>query len=112
MTRPMGPAIGRLLPLLPLLLLIGGCVATAGGHSGIKPRAVRSSACQDHSRLHNRLDIVEKKVEDTVEKLEDELAILLDAIEAPEWGPLLDITGTPSVDILDGHGEIAPFDTK
>jgi hypothetical protein len=53
-----------------------------------------------------------KKVEDTVEKLEDELAILLDAIEAPEWGPLLDITGTPSVDILDGHGEIAPFDTK
>lgn len=32
----------------------------AGGHSGIKPRAVRSSACQDHSRLHNRLDVVEK----------------------------------------------------
>ncbi|CAL8299431.1 unnamed protein product [Merluccius merluccius] len=105
MTRPMGPAIGLLL-LLPLLLLIGSCVAT--GHSGIKPRAVRSSACQDHSRLHNRLDVVEKKVEDTVEKLEEELAILLDAIEAPEWGPLVDITGKPSVDILDGQGEM-PF---
>ncbi|KAK0131003.1 hypothetical protein N1851_034312 [Merluccius polli] len=78
------------------------------GHSGIKPRAVRSSACQDHSRLHNRLDVVEKKVEDTVEKLEEELAILLDAIEAPEWGPLVDITGKPSVDILDGQGEM-PF---
>ncbi|CAL8255387.1 unnamed protein product [Lota lota] len=105
MTRPMGPAIGL---LLPLLLLIGG----SGGHYGIKPRAARSSACQDHSRLHDRLDAVEKKVEDTVQKLEDELAILLDAIEAPEWGPLLDITGKPSVDILDGQGEMAPFEMK
>ncbi|KAJ3610312.1 hypothetical protein NHX12_022405 [Muraenolepis orangiensis] len=109
MTRPVGPAV-RLLLLLPLLLLlIGGCVMATAGHAGIKPRAVRSSACQDHSRLHNRLDVVEKKVEDTVEKLEDELAILLDAIEAPEWGPLLDITGKPSVDILDGQGEMPVF---
>ncbi|KAG7274739.1 hypothetical protein CRUP_035530 [Coryphaenoides rupestris] len=75
----------------------------AAGHSGlISPRAVRSSACQDHSRLHNRLDVVEKKVEETVEKLEAELAILLDAIDAPEWRPLLDKSGKPSVDILDG----------
>lgn len=45
-------------------------------------------------------------MEDTVEKLEDELAMLLEAIEAPEWRPLLDITGKPSVDILDGQGEM------
>ena len=41
-----------------VLICISVCLA--GGHSGIKPRAVRSSACQDHSRLHNRLDVVEK----------------------------------------------------
>lgn len=46
--------------------------------------------------------ILQKKVEDTVEKLEAELAILLDAIDAPKWRPLLDMSGKPSVDILDG----------
>jgi len=46
--------------------------------------------------------ILQKKVEDTVEKLEAELAILLDAIDAPEWRPLLDTSGKPSMDIFDG----------
>jgi hypothetical protein len=43
-------------------------------------------------------------VEDTVQKLEAELAMLLDAIEAPEWSPLLETVGKPLVDILDGQG--------
>ncbi|CDQ68718.1 unnamed protein product [Oncorhynchus mykiss] len=59
---------------------------------------------RDHSTLHDRLDVVEKHVEDTVQKLEDELAVLLDAIEAPEWSPLLETAGKPVVDILDGQG--------
>ncbi|XP_077351191.1 uncharacterized protein LOC144001083 isoform X1 [Festucalex cinctus] len=64
------------------------------------PRAVLSSACQEHTSLHNRADVVEKKVEDTVGKLEVELAALMEAIEDPKWRPHLDNTGTP-VDILE-----------
>lgn len=45
--------------------------------------------------------VVLQKVEDAVEKLEVELAALLDAIEAPEWRPLLDNTGKTAVDILE-----------
>lgn len=86
-----------------VLLLIG--FAAAGPESDLRLRAVRSSACQEHMNLHTRLDVVEKKVEDTVEKLEVELATLLDAIEAPKWRPLLDNTGKPTVDILDNPGE-------
>ncbi|XP_061766875.1 uncharacterized protein LOC133559281 isoform X1 [Nerophis ophidion] len=69
------------------------------------PRAAPSSACQEHASLHNRLDVVEKKVEDTVGKLEAELAALLEDIEDPKWRPLLDKTGNP-VDILDDPASV------
>ncbi|XP_034464266.1 placenta-specific protein 9-like [Hippoglossus hippoglossus] len=82
-----------------LLLLIG--YAAAGPEPDLRPRAFRTSACQEHTNLHNRLDVVEKKVEDTVEKLEVELAALLDTIEAPKWRPLLDTAGQTTVDILE-----------
>ncbi|XP_054456297.1 placenta-specific protein 9-like [Anoplopoma fimbria] len=86
-----------------ILLLIG--YAAAGPETDVRPRAVRSSACQEHMNLHNRLDVVEKKVEDTVEKLEVEMADLLDAIEAPKWRPLLDNAGKTAVDILEDPGQ-------
>ncbi|KAL0964295.1 hypothetical protein UPYG_G00321920 [Umbra pygmaea] len=95
MTRPFTFLLGV------LLLLIG--YISAGPESELQPRAVRSSACQDHSILHDRLDVVEKRVEDTVQKLESELAVLMDAIEAPQWSPLLDGVGKPVVDILDSQ---------
>ncbi|KAI7806044.1 putative placenta-specific protein 9 [Triplophysa rosa] len=61
----------------------------------------RLNSCQDHNVLHNRMDAVEKRLEDTVEMLETELAVLLDAIEAPEWSPLLDTdSSSPVIDIL------------
>lgn len=44
-------------------------------------------------------------MEDRVEKLEVELAALLDAIEAPEWRPLLDNAGNTAVDILEEPGK-------
>ncbi|XP_044070902.1 placenta-specific protein 9-like [Siniperca chuatsi] len=86
-----------------ILLLIG--YAAAGPEPDLQPRAVRSSACQEHMNLHDRLDVVEKKVEDTVEKLEVELAALLDAIEDPKWRPLMDNTGRTAVDILEVPGQ-------
>lgn len=49
---------------------------------------------------HTNVLCLLQKVEDTVEKLEDELAVLLDAIEAPKWRPLLDNRGKP-IDILE-----------
>ncbi|XP_070697304.1 placenta-specific protein 9-like [Pempheris klunzingeri] len=87
-----------------ILLLIG--YAAAGPEPDVRPRAVRSSACQEHVNLHNRLDVVEKKVEDTVGKLEAELAALLDAVEAPKWRPMLDNTGKTAVDILEDPGTV------
>ncbi|XP_077351192.1 uncharacterized protein LOC144001083 isoform X2 [Festucalex cinctus] len=82
-----------------LIVLLIGCAA-AEVDSERSPRAVLSSACQEHTSLHNRADVVEKKVEDTVGKLEVELAALMEAIEDPKWRPHLDNTGTP-VDILE-----------
>ncbi|TMS04719.1 Placenta-specific protein 9 [Larimichthys crocea] len=92
MTRPLASSVGL------IFLLIG--YTAAGPDSDLRPRAVRSTVCQEHVNLHTRLDIVEKKVEDTVENLETELAALLDAIEDPKWRPLLDNTGQKTVDIL------------
>ncbi|KAM3842814.1 placenta-specific protein 9-like [Diretmus argenteus] len=100
MTRLSSSSVGL------LLLLIG--YAAAGPESDPRSRSGPSSACQQHTGLHRRLDVVEKRVEDTVEKLEAELAILLDAIDAPEWRPLLDTSGKPVVDILDGPGDEGP----
>ncbi|XP_041866559.1 placenta-specific protein 9-like [Melanotaenia boesemani] len=92
MTHPTRSAIG-------LLLIVIGYTAAAPD-SDLWPRVVRSSACQEHTNLHKRLDVVEKRVENTVEKLESELAVLLEAIDAPQWRPLLEDTGEPTVDIL------------
>ncbi|CAN9500039.1 unnamed protein product [Ophioblennius macclurei] len=93
MIRPSSFSVGL------LLLLIG--YAAAGPEPDLQPRAVHSSACQEHTNLHERLDVVEKNVEDTVEKLEAELTSLLDAMESSEWRPLLDRAEKPTVDILE-----------
>ncbi|XP_074532367.1 placenta-specific protein 9-like isoform X2 [Halichoeres trimaculatus] len=97
MTRPSSSSVGL------IFLLIGYTIA--GPEPDLQPRAVRSSTCQEHTSLHSRLDVVEKKVEDTVDKLEVELAALLDAIEAPKWRPLLDNAGQTAVDILEDPAE-------
>ncbi|KAM9727118.1 placenta-specific protein 9-like [Menidia menidia] len=94
MPAPRGVAPGL------LLVLIGCAAAGAGAETGPPPRGARSTACQEHADLHRRLDVVEKGVENTVEKLEAELAALLEAIDAPQWRPLLDNRGETMVDIL------------
>ncbi|KAG7333915.1 hypothetical protein KOW79_002322 [Hemibagrus wyckioides] len=73
--------------LAVLLLLIGHVLAVPE----IDPanRNTHVTPCQDHNKLNDRLDAVEKRVEETVQKLEAELAVLLDTIQAPEWSSLL-----------------------
>lgn len=62
----------------------------------------RLNSCQDQNGLNSRMETVEKRLEDTVQMLETELAALLDEIEAPKWTPLLDTdSGAPIIDILD-----------
>nr|XP_046257404.1 placenta-specific protein 9-like [Scatophagus argus] len=97
MTHPSTSSVG-------LILLLIGYAATAP-ENDLRPRAVRSSACQEHTNLHNRMDVVEKKVEDTIENLEVELAAILDVIEDQKWRPLLDNTGKTAVDILEDPGQ-------
>ncbi|KAJ8417993.1 hypothetical protein AAFF_G00137020 [Aldrovandia affinis] len=96
MARPSPVSLGL------LLLLIGQ--ALTGPQSELLPRADQAPACKQHISLHDRLDVVEKRVEDTVQKLEAEISLLLDAIEAPEWSPLLD-TGATVINILDSNVE-------
>ncbi|XP_056903461.1 placenta-specific protein 9-like [Takifugu flavidus] len=86
MTCPSSSSLGL------LLLLIAG--AAAGPELDRNP----PGACQEHANLHSRLDLVEKRVEDTVGTLEVELASLLEAIEAPKWRPLLGKPGEETVD--------------
>lgn len=83
-----------------LMLLIGQ--RSAG------PNTVnRFNSCQDQNGLHSRMETVEKRLEDTVQMLETELAALLDVIEAPKWSPLLDTdSGAPLIDILDENTDL------
>ncbi|KAK2896205.1 hypothetical protein Q8A67_010693 [Cirrhinus molitorella] len=82
--------MGRWSTRVALLMLLIGQISAETSSS--------SNACQDQNALHDRMDAVEKRVDDTLQKLEAELALLLDAVEAPEWSPLLD---KPIIDILD-----------
>ncbi|KAJ0004941.1 hypothetical protein NQD34_011155 [Periophthalmus magnuspinnatus] len=81
------------------LLLIG--YTSADPDTDLRSRAVHSSVCQEHTKLHNRMDAIEKTVEDAVNRLEGELVGLLDKIEDPQWSPLVDSTGQKSVDIFE-----------
>ncbi|XP_063814804.1 placenta-specific protein 9-like isoform X2 [Pseudophryne corroboree] len=58
----------------------------------------RGEWCTEHQRLHSRLDVVEERVEKTVEYMYAEVNSLLDSISGASWallptpsGPLLDI---------------------
>lgn len=83
-----------------LLLLIGQI--SAEPQSAPARRDSISATCKEQNTLSNRLDAVEKRVEDTVQKLEEDLAGLLDAIESPEWSFLLNSNNAgPAVHILE-----------
>ncbi|KAJ0067213.1 hypothetical protein NL108_013066 [Boleophthalmus pectinirostris] len=85
---------------LGLFLLLIGC-ASPDPEADIRPRVVHSSVCQEHTDLHNRMDAIEKTVEDAVDRLEGELVELLEKIEDPQWSPLVDSTNMKTVDILE-----------
>ncbi|KAK7149093.1 hypothetical protein R3I93_013182 [Phoxinus phoxinus] len=57
-----------------------------------------SNACQDQKALHKRMDGVEERLESGVQKLQEELDLLMEELEAREWRPLVDGS---RVDLLD-----------
>ncbi|KAK9964860.1 hypothetical protein ABG768_005994 [Culter alburnus] len=75
-----------------LLMLLIGQISTGPETSS------SSNPCQGQKALHERMDSVEKRLDEGVQKLQAELALLLEAVEAREWSPLLD---EPRIDILD-----------
>ncbi|NWW90390.1 PLAC9 protein, partial [Rhynochetos jubatus] len=61
----------------------------------------RGTWCNDHDKLHERLDIIEEKVIKTVEHLESEVKSLLNIIsETTSNIPIA--PGTPLIDFFDG----------
>ncbi|XP_005988323.1 uncharacterized protein LOC102357047 [Latimeria chalumnae] len=66
---------------------------------------VDSEWCSQHQDLHNRLDTVEKKIEETVDRLQLEVQVILDAIQAQEKSASIS-PGGPIIDILDDSNPV------
>ncbi|CAH2321735.1 Hypothetical predicted protein [Pelobates cultripes] len=56
--------------------------------------------CNEHMRLHQRLDVIEEQVEKTVENLYSEMNSLLESLSSASWA-LPVIPGPPVLDIFE-----------
>ncbi|XP_066454814.1 placenta-specific protein 9 [Eleutherodactylus coqui] len=79
-----------------MLVLLNGSLTASSPASAIHRE--RGEWCNEHQRVHKRLDAIEEKVQTTVEHLYSEVNSLLSAISGSSWalsvtpsGPLLDI---------------------
>ncbi|XP_039504831.1 uncharacterized protein LOC120460883 isoform X2 [Pimephales promelas] len=84
-------AMGRCSTRVALLALLIGQILAGPGTSS-------SHTCQDQKALHERMDGVEERLESGVQKLQAELDLLMEELEAREWSPLLD---GARIDLLD-----------
>ncbi|KAM8776482.1 placenta-specific protein 9 [Rhynchonycteris naso] len=96
----------------PLLCALAGLalLRAAGADAAAEPfipsrgDPAWSTGCDTHMAVHDRLDVIEEKVEKTVEYLEAEVKGLLSQLEELAWnlppGPL-----GPNPDLL-GEGEL------
>eukprot|EP00079_Xenopus_tropicalis_P012911 XP_002940487.2 PREDICTED: placenta-specific protein 9 [Xenopus tropicalis] len=85
---------------LLLLGLLAGSFTVADPVSILHGPAQRGDWCSEHRLLHRRIDIIEERVEKTVEYLHSEIASLLDSISGASWA-LPSAPGTPLLDIFD-----------
>ncbi|KAM5141271.1 placenta-specific protein 9 [Mantella aurantiaca] len=81
---------------LMILMVLNGSLTAAEPASPFHTN--REEWCTEHRKLHSRLDVVQERVEKTVEYLYSEVNAVLDAISGSSWalsvapsGPLLDI---------------------
>ncbi|XP_075073227.1 placenta-specific protein 9 [Mixophyes fleayi] len=79
-----------------LLMVLDGSLTAVNPERSL--HTDRGDWCTEHRRLHSRLDVVEERVEKTVEYMYAEVNSLLDSISGASWallpassGPLLDI---------------------
>ncbi|XP_072281126.1 placenta-specific protein 9 [Pyxicephalus adspersus] len=82
--------------VLLLLMVLNGSRTDAEPASPFHTN--REDWCNEHRKFHSRLDVVQERVEKTVEFLYSEVNSVLDAISGSSWalsvapsGPLLDI---------------------
>ncbi|XP_009937474.2 placenta-specific protein 9 [Opisthocomus hoazin] len=85
---------------LVLVLQERDLLAAADPASVLPGSLGRASWCDEHDKIHERLDIIEEKVIKTVEHLESEVKSLLNIIsETTSNSPIT--PGTPLIDIFD-----------
>lgn len=89
--------MGTIIPAAFLLLVVLDASLTAADPASALHRE-RGGWCNEHQKVHKRLDAIEERVTTTVEHLYSEVNSLLDTIAGSSWalsvapsGPLLDI---------------------
>ncbi|KAM4032629.1 placenta-specific protein 9 isoform 3-T3 [Anomaloglossus baeobatrachus] len=89
-------SMGTMIPVAFLLLVALGKSLTADPASTL--HRDRGDWCNEHQKVHKRLDAIEERVKTTVEHLHSEVNSLLNAISGSSWalsvspsGPLMDI---------------------
>ncbi|XP_018428931.1 PREDICTED: placenta-specific protein 9-like [Nanorana parkeri] len=91
---------GGIMHIAPVVLLF--IMVLNGSLTAAEPASPfhtdRGDWCTEHRKFHSRLDVVQERVEKTVEYLYSEVNSVLDAISGSSWalsvapsGPLLDI---------------------
>ncbi|XP_077115500.1 placenta-specific protein 9 isoform X1 [Ranitomeya variabilis] len=89
--------MGTIIPVAFLLLLALDKSLTDADPASTLYRE-RGEWCNEHQKVHKRLDAIEERVKTTVEHLHSEVNSLLNAISGSSWalsvspsGPLMDI---------------------
>ncbi|OCT59714.1 placenta-specific protein 9 [Xenopus laevis] len=83
-----------------LLGLMAGSFTVADPASILHGPTQRGDWCSEHRLLHRRIDVIEERVEKTVDYLFSEINSLLDSISGASWA-LPSSPGTPFLDIFD-----------
>ncbi|KAM8924660.1 placenta-specific protein 9 [Pelodytes ibericus] len=94
-----------------LLVLVDGSPAAADPEISVGEHTdTAGDICNEHQRLHRRLDVVEEHVEKTVDHLYSEVNSLLDTLSGASWA--LPVASGPSVlDIFEEAKYLLPIGT-
>ncbi|KAM4636697.1 placenta-specific protein 9 [Discoglossus pictus] len=89
-----------IIPITFFLLVLGDSLTDADPVDSFHGQIQSNDWCNEHRRLHQRLEVVEERVEKTVEFLYSEVNSLLDTIVGASWA-LPAAPGAPHMDIFE-----------